>query len=84
MSTFTLPDGCKSAQVALFAATVEDYERLADAPAPAFRQERTQWERDTGEPCTVATWTEQLGGGRYVMMNVHAPCGYRPRRLANL
>ena len=73
--TFTLPDGCKSAQLALFAATVEDYVRIRDAHK-TYGSERTRFHSDTGKPWTCCDWTE---GDVYVAL--YAPANYRTVNL---
>jgi hypothetical protein len=83
--TFTLPDGVRSAQIALFADTIQDYERLRLTAPAEHVEEHTRFDRDTGKPYTIASWTEQISGdARYVSVNVHAPTGWQPRRIANL
>ena len=71
MTTFTLPRGIQSAQLAMFAATAADYERLRDEHDA---DDRVRFHSHTGKPWTVCSWEEDG-----VSVNLHAPDSYQPR-----
>jgi predicted outer membrane lipoprotein len=70
---FELPTGIRSAQIGIFAETVEDFERIrSEALRHRFTvDDVTQYDRATGYPYTTCGWTEGS-----VWISMHAPRGY--------